>query len=184
MEYQTGCQRVDDRRFEGTSEIRRRRHGAGWAAEMYRAETKKKRMFILIYSAAVCTTVHATVPLPRQGSKESSESSDSDSLSGEEEAGAGEAAEDGRETHAGAEISALVNYVQPVHFSSFENAESEFYASICVDVPLSTNHTVPQSQSDLQNRSGFIFNRSRVLDTFEYVLRHKQRKASPVLASC
>lgn len=31
-----------------------------------------------------------------------------------------------KETEAGAEISALVNYVQPVHFSSFENAESEF----------------------------------------------------------
>lgn len=30
-----------------------------------------------------------------------------------------------KETEAGAEISALVNYVQPVHFSSFENAESE-----------------------------------------------------------
>lgn len=29
-----------------------------------------------------------------------------------------------KETEAGAEISALVNYVQPVHFSSFENAES------------------------------------------------------------
>lgn len=30
-----------------------------------------------------------------------------------------------KETEAGAEISALVNYIQPVHFSSFENAESE-----------------------------------------------------------
>lgn len=29
-----------------------------------------------------------------------------------------------KETEAGAEISALVNYVQPVHFSSFESAES------------------------------------------------------------
>ena len=29
-----------------------------------------------------------------------------------------------KETEAGAEISALVNYVQPVHFSSFENSES------------------------------------------------------------
>lgn len=29
------------------------------------------------------------------------------------------------ETEAGAEISALVNYVQPVHFSSFENAKSK-----------------------------------------------------------
>lgn len=31
-----------------------------------------------------------------------------------------------KETEAGAEISALVNYVQPVHFNSFENSESEF----------------------------------------------------------
>lgn len=29
-----------------------------------------------------------------------------------------------KETEAGEEISALVNYVQPVHFSSFESAES------------------------------------------------------------
>lgn len=33
-----------------------------------------------------------------------------------------------KETEAGAEISALVNYVQPVHFNSFENSESEFDA--------------------------------------------------------
>lgn len=64
--------------------------------------------------------------LVRQGSKESSESSDSESSSGEEEAVADTGSgEEKRETHAGAEISALVNYVQPVHFSSFENAESE-----------------------------------------------------------
>ncbi|XP_063822893.1 1-phosphatidylinositol 4,5-bisphosphate phosphodiesterase classes I and II [Ostrinia nubilalis] len=62
--------------------------------------------------------------LARQGSKDSSSSSDSDSSSGEEEAGGGEADEP-RETHAGAEISALVNYVQPVHFSSFESAEKK-----------------------------------------------------------
>ena len=31
----------------------------------------------------------------------------------------------GKETEAGAEISALVNYVQPVHFHSFEHAESK-----------------------------------------------------------
>lgn len=29
-----------------------------------------------------------------------------------------------KETEAGAEISALVNYVQPVHFNSFESAKS------------------------------------------------------------
>lgn len=62
--------------------------------------------------------------LTRQGS---SDSSDSDSSSGEEEAGGVDSAagENERETHAGAEISALVNYVQPVHFSSFENAEKK-----------------------------------------------------------
>lgn len=69
--------------------------------------------------------------MTRRGSKESVESSSSESSSGEEEAegvgeGAGEAgADEARETHAAAEISALVNYVQPVHFSSFESAESE-----------------------------------------------------------
>lgn len=31
-----------------------------------------------------------------------------------------------KETEAGAEISALVNYIQPVHFSSFKSAEGEF----------------------------------------------------------
>lgn len=67
---------------------------------------------------------HCLSQLTRQGS---SESSDSESSSGEEEAGGVDSAvgEDARETHAGAEISALVNYVQPVHFSSFENSESE-----------------------------------------------------------
>ena len=32
-----------------------------------------------------------------------------------------------KETEAGAEISALVNYVQPVHFVSFDMAKSEYY---------------------------------------------------------
>lgn len=35
-----------------------------------------------------------------------------------------------KETEAGAEISALVNYVQPVHFNSFESAESTFITII------------------------------------------------------
>ncbi|VVC89976.1 unnamed protein product, partial [Leptidea sinapis] len=63
--------------------------------------------------------------LVRQGS---SESSGTDSSSEEESAvgGAeGPCTEDVRESHAAAEISALVNYVQPVHFSSFENAEKK-----------------------------------------------------------
>ncbi|XP_045495173.1 1-phosphatidylinositol 4,5-bisphosphate phosphodiesterase classes I and II isoform X2 [Colias croceus] len=66
--------------------------------------------------------------LVRQGSKDSSSSSETDSSSEEECAGAGEAggaAEEARESHAAAEISALVNYVQPVHFSSFESAEKK-----------------------------------------------------------
>ncbi|XP_047509038.1 1-phosphatidylinositol 4,5-bisphosphate phosphodiesterase classes I and II isoform X2 [Pieris napi] len=67
--------------------------------------------------------------LVRQGSKESSETSESESSSEEEAGGTGEVegiSEDSRrESHAVAEISALVNYVQPVHFSSFENAEKK-----------------------------------------------------------
>ncbi|XP_049867997.1 1-phosphatidylinositol 4,5-bisphosphate phosphodiesterase classes I and II-like isoform X3 [Pectinophora gossypiella] len=68
--------------------------------------------------------------LVRQGSKDStgsaSDASEDGSSSGEEEAVADAGAEaEKRETHAGAEISALVNYVQPVHFSSFENAEKK-----------------------------------------------------------
>lgn len=82
--------------------------------------------------------------LPRQGSKESTASSDSDSSSDDEvgstavgaplaeEAEAAAAAgviadkaQQARESEAGAEISALVNYVQPVRFSSFENSEKK-----------------------------------------------------------
>ncbi|XP_045768316.1 1-phosphatidylinositol 4,5-bisphosphate phosphodiesterase classes I and II [Maniola jurtina] len=65
--------------------------------------------------------------LVRQGSKDSTSSSESESSSEEEGGGEAEggAAEEARETHAAAEISALVNYVQPVHFSSFENAEKK-----------------------------------------------------------
>lgn len=36
-------------------------------------------------------------------------------------------AQPSKETEAGAEISALVNYIQPVHFNSFEYAESKLY---------------------------------------------------------
>lgn len=69
----------------------------------------------------------------RQGSVESTGSSDTDSSSDDESLPIAPTAVDPRdkvqqskETEAGAEISALVNYVQPVHFSSFENAESEY----------------------------------------------------------
>lgn len=75
----------------------------------------------------------------RQGSKDSTgteeeESSSEDEVEGVElevpegpVAGAvPEKVAQAKETEAGAEISALVNYVQPVHFSSFENAESKF----------------------------------------------------------
>ncbi|XP_013185312.1 1-phosphatidylinositol 4,5-bisphosphate phosphodiesterase classes I and II [Amyelois transitella] len=69
----------------------------------------------------------AHAPLVRESSKVSISSS-SESSSGEEEAaaeGGPATGEDPRETHAAAEISALVNYVQPVHFSSFESAEKK-----------------------------------------------------------
>lgn len=71
-----------------------------------------------------------------QGSKDSTGTEDEDTSSEEEgETGdvestpipQGESATkipQAKETEAGAEISALVNYVQPVHFSSFENAQS------------------------------------------------------------
>ncbi|KAF2905741.1 hypothetical protein ILUMI_00434 [Ignelater luminosus] len=75
----------------------------------------------------------------RQGSKESTGTEEEDSSS-EEDAETAEAeppqggtqpesadhkAAPTKETEAGAEISALVNYIQPVHFSSFENAEKK-----------------------------------------------------------
>lgn len=73
----------------------------------------------------------------RQSSKESTGSSDTDSSSDDESVTTAIAAPvitgvvqpdkvaAAKETEAGAEISALVNYVQPVHFSSFENSESK-----------------------------------------------------------
>ncbi|XP_055375771.1 1-phosphatidylinositol 4,5-bisphosphate phosphodiesterase classes I and II [Condylostylus longicornis] len=71
----------------------------------------------------------------RQSSKDSTGSSDTDSTSDEESmpnstmnppSGNEPPSEKSqKETEAGAEISALVNYVQPVHFSSFENAEKK-----------------------------------------------------------
>lgn len=74
-----------------------------------------------------------------QGSKESTATEDEDSSTDEEpetmegetphnkstEGAGGEPKPPTTETEAGAEISALVNYVQPVHFSSFENAKSK-----------------------------------------------------------
>ncbi|XP_053676254.1 1-phosphatidylinositol 4,5-bisphosphate phosphodiesterase classes I and II [Anopheles nili] len=80
---------------------------------------------------------HHAPPLQqiRQSSKESTGSSDTDSSSDDESMpgtvvgpiGANEADKvpQTKETEAGAEISALVNYVQPVHFSSFENSEKK-----------------------------------------------------------
>lgn len=69
----------------------------------------------------------------RQSSKESTGSSDTDSSSDDESIQApitgppeaNDKVQQAKETEAGAEISALVNYVQPVHFNSFENSESE-----------------------------------------------------------
>ncbi|KAJ8944413.1 hypothetical protein NQ318_023186, partial [Aromia moschata] len=81
---------------------------------------------------------HAPALQTRQGSKESTGTDEDEDTSSEEEPieTEGEAptenvTEEGEpkpapamESEAGAEISALVNYVQPVHFSSFENAKS------------------------------------------------------------
>ncbi|XP_037908044.1 1-phosphatidylinositol 4,5-bisphosphate phosphodiesterase classes I and II [Hermetia illucens] len=69
----------------------------------------------------------------RQSSKDSTGSSDTDTSSDEESMpssnpnppSGNEPPSEKKETEAGAEISALVNYVQPVHFSSFENAEKK-----------------------------------------------------------
>ncbi|XP_055712184.1 1-phosphatidylinositol 4,5-bisphosphate phosphodiesterase classes I and II isoform X1 [Phlebotomus papatasi] len=81
---------------------------------------------------------HHAPPLQqiRQSSKESTGSSDTDSSSDDESMPGSTANAPGgaeqrdkvqqaKETEAGAEISALVNYVQPVHFSSFENSEKK-----------------------------------------------------------
>ncbi|XP_065085060.1 1-phosphatidylinositol 4,5-bisphosphate phosphodiesterase classes I and II isoform X2 [Ochlerotatus camptorhynchus] len=80
---------------------------------------------------------HHAPPLQqiRQSSKESTGSSDTDSSSDDESMPGAQAGPIGsteadkvpqtKETEAGAEISALVNYVQPVHFSSFENSEKK-----------------------------------------------------------
>ncbi|XP_013102545.1 1-phosphatidylinositol 4,5-bisphosphate phosphodiesterase classes I and II isoform X3 [Stomoxys calcitrans] len=71
----------------------------------------------------------------RQSSKDSTGSSDTDSSSDDESlpnttpilpSGNEPPPEKAqKETEAGAEISALVNYVQPIHFSSFENSEKK-----------------------------------------------------------
>ncbi|XP_035778857.1 1-phosphatidylinositol 4,5-bisphosphate phosphodiesterase classes I and II-like isoform X1 [Anopheles albimanus] len=80
---------------------------------------------------------HHAPPLQqiRQSSKESTGSSDTDSSSDDESMPGAQVGPIGpneadkvpqtKETEAGAEISALVNYVQPVHFSSFENSEKK-----------------------------------------------------------
>ena len=45
-----------------------------------------------------------------------------------------------KETEAGAEISALVNYVQPIHFISFENAESK--SNVCLFIAYQRHATL------------------------------------------
>lgn len=84
-----------------------------------------------------CNKIHLTsnniLQQIRQGSKESTASSDTDSSSDDESMQAAptgppepnDKVQQAKETEAGAEISALVNYVQPVHFNSFENSESK-----------------------------------------------------------
>lgn len=79
----------------------------------------------------------------RQSSKESTGSSDTDSSSDDESTQTGatgvpttgailqtDKVTHPKESEAGAEISALVNYVQPVHFSSFEASESRLSLSL------------------------------------------------------
>ena len=73
----------------------------------------------------------------RQSSKESTGSSDTDSSSEDESlpnAPTGpppggiepdKVAQQAKESEVTEDLSALVNYVQPVHFNSFENSESE-----------------------------------------------------------
>lgn len=101
-------------------------------------------------NGVIDATASSTAPTPhapllqqiRQSSKESTGSSDTDSSSDDESATAGvstvpvppasgviqpDKVPTAKETEAGAEISALVNYVQPVHFSSFENSESKYH---------------------------------------------------------
>uniref|UniRef100_A0AAG5DUH0 1-phosphatidylinositol 4,5-bisphosphate phosphodiesterase n=1 Tax=Anopheles atroparvus TaxID=41427 RepID=A0AAG5DUH0_ANOAO len=82
---------------------------------------------------------HHAPPLQqiRQSSKESTGSSDTDSdeesddesipgaVAGPIGATEADKVQQTKETEAGAEISALVNYVQPVHFNSFENSEKK-----------------------------------------------------------
>lgn len=76
----------------------------------------------------------------RQSSKESTGSSGTDSSSDDESAQTGpnvptagtlqpEKINQQKESEAAAEISALVNYVEPIHFTSFEASESKFASS-------------------------------------------------------
>lgn len=80
----------------------------------------------------------------RQSSKDSTGSSDSDSSSDDESTQTGatnvptagtlqpEKVNHQKESEAGAEISALVNYVQPVHFTSFEVSESQYWIQVII----------------------------------------------------
>lgn len=86
----------------------------------------------MLLVVVIMFTFHITQQI-RQSSKESTGSSDTESSSEDESmptAPVGipepDKVQQAKETEAGAEISALVNYVQPVHFSSFENSESKF----------------------------------------------------------
>lgn len=86
----------------------------------------------------------------RQSSKESTGSSDSDSSSDDEstQTGAGSVPTAGalppvnnqKESEAGAEISALVNYVQPIHFTSFEASESKYIKNYAIDANKNNNN--------------------------------------------
>lgn len=96
----------------------------------------------------------------RQSSKESTGSSDSDSSSDDESTQTGatnvptagalqpEKVNHQKESEAGAEISALVNYVQPIHFTSFEVSESK-YTSNKHNIIQLTNFVVLSYKSEI-----------------------------------
>lgn len=90
----------------------------------------------------------------RQSSKESTGSSDSDSSSDDESTQTGatnvptagalqpEKVNHQKESEAGAEISALVNYVQPIHFTSFEVSESKYIKNCAISATNSNNNII------------------------------------------
>lgn len=98
----------------------------------------------------------------RQSSKESTGSSDSDSSSDDESTQTGatnvptagalqpEKVNHQKESEAGAEISALVNYVQPIHFTSFEVSESKYIKSCTIKANNGNQNTNNNKNNTIQ----------------------------------